>query len=56
MMLDHMGWPEAARLVENALEKTFASKKVTYDLARLMKGAEEVSCSRFADLVCENME
>jgi isocitrate dehydrogenase len=56
MMLDHMGWPEAARLVENALEKTFASKKVTYDLARLMKGAEEVSCSRFANLVCEAME
>jgi isocitrate dehydrogenase len=56
MMLDHMGWLEAARLVENALEKTFASKKVTYDLARLMKGAEEVSCSRFASLVCENME
>ena len=56
MMLDHMGWPEAARLVENALEKTFASKKVTYDLARLMKGAEEVSCSHFGELVCENME
>jgi isocitrate dehydrogenase len=56
MMLDHMGWSEAARLVENALEKTFASKKVTYDLARLMKGAEEVSCSHFAKLICENME
>ena len=56
MMLDHMGWSEAARLVENALEKTFASKKVTYDLARLMKGAEEVSCSHFGELVCKNME
>ncbi|KPK31292.1 MAG: isocitrate dehydrogenase [Nitrospira bacterium SG8_3] len=56
MMLDHMGWSEATRLVENALEKTFASKKVTYDLARLMKGAEEVSCSRFGELICENME
>jgi isocitrate dehydrogenase len=56
MMLDHMGWPEAARLVENALEKTFASKKVTYDLTRLMKGAEEVSCSHFGELICENME
>jgi isocitrate dehydrogenase len=55
MMLDHMGWPEAARLVENALEKTFASKKVTYDLARLMKGAEEVSCSHFGELIGENM-
>jgi isocitrate dehydrogenase len=56
MMLGHMGWSQAARLIENALEKTFASKRVTYDLARLMKGAEEVSCSQFATLVCENME
>ncbi len=55
MMLDHMGWSEAARLIEKGLEKTFVSKKVTYDLARLMKGAEEVSCSRFAALVCDNM-
>jgi isocitrate dehydrogenase len=56
MMLDYMGWREAATRIERGLEKTFASKKVTYDLARLMEGAEEVSCSRFADLVCENME
>ncbi len=55
MMLDHMGWSEAARLIETGLEKTFAFKKVTYDLARLMKGAEEVSCSRFAALICDNM-
>jgi len=33
-----------------------ASRRVTYDLARLMDGAEEVSCSMFANLVCENME
>jgi len=56
MMLEHMGWAEAGSLIVAALEKTFASKKVTYDLARLMDGAEEVSCSRFAHLVCENME
>ena len=56
MMLDHMGWSEAAGLIEKGLEKTFSSKKVTYDLARLMDGAEEVSCSRFAELVCLNME
>ncbi|MFH1350496.1 MAG: NADP-dependent isocitrate dehydrogenase [Pseudomonadota bacterium] len=55
MMLDYMGWSRAARLMEKALERTFASKKVTYDLARLMDDAEEVSCSRFAELVCENM-
>jgi isocitrate dehydrogenase len=56
MMLDYMGWSAAARRIEAGLEKTFASKKVTYDLARLMEGSEEVSCSRFADLVCANME
>jgi isocitrate dehydrogenase len=51
-----MGWSQAAEVMEKGLEKTFAQKKVTYDLARLMKGAEEISCSRFASLVCENME
>ena len=54
--LRDIGWSEAARKVEAGLEKTFASKKVTYDLARLMDGAEEVSCSGFADIVCGNME
>jgi isocitrate dehydrogenase len=56
MMFEHMGWAEAGSRIVAALEKTFASKKVTYDLARLTDGAEEVSCSRFAELVCENME
>ena len=56
MLLDYIGWPEAAGRIETGLEKTFASKKVTYDLARLMEGAAEVSCSGFADIVCENME
>jgi isocitrate dehydrogenase len=55
MMLNHMGWSEAARKIEHGLEKTFASKKVTYDLARLMEDAEEVSCSAFGELVCDNM-
>jgi isocitrate dehydrogenase len=56
MMLEYIGWPEAASRIEKGLEKAFASKTVTYDLARLMEGAEEVSCSGFADLVCANME
>jgi isocitrate dehydrogenase len=56
MMLEYMGWSQAGRRIEKGLEKTFASKKVTYDLARLMEGAEEVSCSHFAELVCKNME
>lgn len=56
MMLDHIGWSMAARKIEHSLEKTFLSKKVTYDLARLMDGAEELPCSGFAELVCANME
>jgi isocitrate dehydrogenase len=56
MMLDYMGWTEAAKRIEAGLEKTIAAKKVTYDLARLMDGAEEVTCSQFGNLICENME
>ena len=56
MLLEYIGWTEAAKRIETGLEKTFASKKVTYDLARLMEGATEVSCSGFADIVCGNME
>ncbi|PKN30781.1 MAG: isocitrate dehydrogenase (NADP(+)) [Deltaproteobacteria bacterium HGW-Deltaproteobacteria-21] len=55
MMLDYMGWHEAAKAIESGIGKAITSRKVTYDLARLMKGAEEVSCSRFADLICANM-
>ena len=55
MMLNHLGWSEAALKIEKGLEKTFLAKTVTYDLARLMEGAKEVACSRFADHVCENM-
>ena len=55
MMMDYMGWSEAARSIESAIEKTIATKKITYDLARLMEGAQEVSCSEFGTLVCENM-
>jgi isocitrate dehydrogenase len=56
MMLDHMGWTVSARKIEAGLEKAFLAKKVTYDLARMMDGAQEVSCSGFADIICENME
>jgi len=56
MMLEHLGWSEAAQSIEKGLEKTFALKKVTYDLARLMQAAKEVSCSQFAQAVCENMK
>ena len=55
MMLDFMGWSEAGSLVEKALQQAIAGKKVTYDLARQMEGAEEVSCSRFAELIVAAM-
>jgi isocitrate dehydrogenase len=55
MMLDHLGWVEAARMVEVSLEKTIDEKIVTYDLARQMEGATEVSCSAYAERIIENM-
>nr|WP_209531422.1 NADP-dependent isocitrate dehydrogenase [Vagococcus allomyrinae] len=55
LMLEHIGWQEAADLIVNSLEKTIENKTVTYDFARLMDGAEKVSCSGFADLLIANM-
>ncbi len=55
MMLDFMGWNEAGELIEKALQRAIAGKRVTYDLARQMEGAEEVSCSRFAELIVAAM-
>lgn len=55
MMLRHMGWNEAADLVLAAMEKTIASKKVTYDFHRLMEGAELLKCSEFATELVNNM-
>ncbi|MBN2060849.1 MAG: NADP-dependent isocitrate dehydrogenase [Deltaproteobacteria bacterium] len=52
MLLDHIGWSGAARKIEKGLEQSLKEKKVTYDLARLMKDAEEVSCSGFAEILC----
>ena len=55
MMLRHMGWTEAADTIVRAMEATFGQKTVTYDLHRLMDGAEKVSCSRFGELLIEKM-
>ncbi|MCG1009304.1 NADP-dependent isocitrate dehydrogenase [Salinicoccus sp. ID82-1] len=55
LMLEHLGWQEAADLVTKAMEKTIASKVVTYDFARLMDGATEVKCSEFGDELIKNM-
>jgi isocitrate dehydrogenase len=54
-MLEHLGWTEAAELIMNSVEKTIASKVVTYDFARLMDGAKEVKCSEFGDELIKNM-
>jgi len=55
MMLRHMGWTEAADLVIQAMEGAIQSRKVTYDFARLMEGATEVSCSGFGEVMIEHM-
>ncbi|MDR2488609.1 MAG: isocitrate dehydrogenase (NADP(+)) [Desulfovibrio sp.] len=55
MMLDFMEWKEAAELVRAGLAKAVAAGDVTYDLARQMHGAREVSCSRFAERICALM-
>lgn len=55
MMLRHMGWTEAADLIISSMKKAIASKKVTYDFARLMKDAEQVSCSGFGQVMIDNM-
>ena len=51
MMLEYMGWKEAAELIEIALTKVIADKTVTYDFARQMEGGTEVPTSKFADLI-----
>lgn len=56
LMLEHLGWHEAAKLVISSMEKTIASKVVTYDFARLMDGATEVKCSEFGDELIKNMD
>ncbi len=55
MMLDHLGWNEAARCIETALERTIQAGIVTYDLARQMDGAREVRCSEFASALVDRM-
>ncbi|MEH7082925.1 NADP-dependent isocitrate dehydrogenase [Neobacillus drentensis] len=56
LLLEHLGWNEAATMVIKSVEKTIASKVVTYDFARLMEGATEVKTSEFANELIKNME
>ena len=55
MMLRYMGWTEAADAIITAMDKAIASKRVTYDFARLMDGATEVKCSEFADEIIKHL-
>src|SRR6202045_464663 len=55
MLLDFIGWKEAARLIEGSLERTIQAKKVTYDFERQMPGATKVKTSEFATRMIENM-
>lgn len=56
LLLEHLGWNEATDLVIKSMEKTIASKVVTYDFARLMDGATEVKCSEFGEELIKNMD
>ncbi len=55
MMLSHMGWKEAADLIVKGMSRAIQAKTVTYDFARLMEGAEKVSCSGFGKAVIHHM-
>jgi isocitrate dehydrogenase len=55
MMLQHLGWTEAADLIERGMSRSIAAKTVTYDFHRLMEGAKLVSCSGFGDAIIANM-
>ncbi len=55
MMLRHMGWVEAADLVIKSMEQSILSRKVTYDFARLLEGATQVSCSAFGQVMIDHM-
>ena len=55
MMLEHLGWQAAAKMIVASIEKTIGQKIVTYDFARLMQGATEVKCSAFADQLIKNL-
>jgi isocitrate dehydrogenase (NADP) (EC 1.1.1.42) len=55
MMFEYLGWNKVAQIIETALQRTITAKTVTYDLARQMEGAKEVSCSGFAQEIIKNM-
>ena len=56
MMLEHLGWLEAADLIHKGVERSISLKRVTYDFHRLMEGATLLKCSEFGDEIIKNME
>ncbi len=56
MMLEHLGWVEAAALIEKGITASIANKTVTYDFERLMDGATKLKCSEFGDAIVSNMD
>jgi isocitrate dehydrogenase len=56
LMLEHLGWKEAADLIVRAMEKTIGQKRVTYDFERLMDGATLLKCSEFGSALIDNMD
>jgi isocitrate dehydrogenase len=55
MLLEHLGWTGAAQRVVSGLEKAITARTVSYDFARLMEGAKEVSCSEFGNRIIANL-
>jgi isocitrate dehydrogenase len=55
MMFEYLGWTDVAKMIERGLENAIKSKRVTYDLARQMPGATEVSTSAFGDQIIKGM-
>jgi isocitrate dehydrogenase len=55
LMLDYLGWSEAAQLIDTGITGALQAKEVTYDFARLMEGSTEVSCSEFGDRIIAHM-
>jgi isocitrate dehydrogenase len=56
MLFDFIGWKEAAKLIEDSMERTIQQKKVTYDFERLMDGATKVRTTEFAEYIVQNMD
>jgi len=55
MLFEHLGWQQAADLIYGAFQRTISEGLVTYDLARQMAGAHEVSCSQFGRSLIERL-